>query len=119
MRIVVNLAVVDEPQCSSSFGDPAPALPMPPQPGVDATSAAAWIAASTSAGVAAGSVWRKRAATPATCGAACEVPEKVLVAVSFAMPAERMLTPGAKRSRQVPKFEKLARASVAGLLRRP
>src|SRR5262249_57201921 len=24
---------LNEPQCSSSFGDPAPALPMPPQPG--------------------------------------------------------------------------------------
>src|SRR3954452_11746392 len=43
---------LNEPQCSSSFGDPSPALPMPPQPGVDAISAAAWIAASTSAGVA-------------------------------------------------------------------
>src|SRR5262249_42564785 len=104
---------LNEAQCSSSLGAAAGAVPLPPQPDVDGIWAAAWSAGSTSAGVAAGCVWRKRAAPPATCGAACEVPEKVLVAVSFAMPAERMLTPGAKSLRQVPKLEKLAPASVA------
>src|SRR5437879_8041188 len=87
---------------------------MPAHPAVVATLSELWIAVHTSAGVAAGCVSRKRAATPATCGVAWEVPEKMLVAVSLALPAERMLTPGAKRSRQVPKFEKPARVSLAG-----
>ena len=40
------------------------------------------------------------------------MPLIVLVAVSLVYQAEVMLWPGAKMSRQVPKFEKLARASV-------
>lgn len=52
------------------------------------------------------------AATPATCGEAIDVPLKVAVAVLEVNHAERMPEPGAKRSRQVPKFENDDRASV-------
>ena len=41
-----------------------------------------------------------------------EVPEIVLVAVSEVYQEERMLLPGAKRSRTAPKFEYEARALV-------
>jgi hypothetical protein len=60
------------------------------------------IAAVTVAGEAPEFVSRNSAATPATCGAAIEVPEMVLVAVSLVLHAEVMLEPGAKMSRQVP-----------------
>ena len=53
-----------------------------------------------------------RAASPATCGAAIDVPDKVAEAVVEVMPAETIPEPGAKRSRQLPKFEYDARASV-------
>jgi hypothetical protein len=56
-------------------------------------------------GVAPGLFARCSAATPATCDAAIEVPLMVLV-------AEVMLVPGATMSRQLPKFEKLERASL-------
>ena len=52
------------------------------------------------------------AATPATCGAAIDVPLIVLVAVSDVDHAEVMLEPGAKMSRHVPKFENDDRASL-------
>jgi hypothetical protein len=51
------------------------------------------------------------AATPATCGDAIEVPEIVFVAVSPVCQAEVIEEPGAKISRQVPKFENDERAS--------
>ena len=70
------------------------------------------IAAVTVAGDAVGFVSRNRAATPATCGVAIDVPEMVLVAVSLVRQAEVMLLPGAKMSTQVPKFENDERASV-------
>jgi len=70
------------------------------------------IAAVTCAGVAVGFVSRNKAATPATCGDAIEVPEIVLVAVSLVLQADVMLLPGAKMSTQVPKFENDERASV-------
>lgn len=70
------------------------------------------IAVVTVAGEAPGFVSRNSAATPATCGAAIDVPEIVFVAVSLVFQAEVMLEPGAKISRQVPKFEKDERASV-------
>ena len=69
------------------------------------------IAAVTCDGVAAGFVSRNKAATPATCGDAIDVPEIVLVAVSLVLHAEVMLLPGAKMSTQVPKFENEERAS--------
>src|SRR5688500_6316251 len=53
-----------------------------------------------------------RAATPATCGEAIEVPLSVAVAVFDVYQAERMEEPGAKRPRQVPKLENDERASV-------
>lgn len=49
--------------------------------------------------------WRMSAATPATCGEAMEVPEIVFVAVLDVCQAEVMDEPGAKMSRQLPKFE--------------
>ena len=49
--------------------------------------------------------WRMSAATPATCGEAIEVPEIVFFAVLDVCQAEVMDEPGAKMSRQLPKFE--------------
>src|SRR5262249_41707442 len=49
------------------------------------------------------------AAAPVTCGVAIEVPLIVFVAVSLVFHAEVMFTPGAKMSRQGPKFENEAR----------
>ena len=70
------------------------------------------IAAVTVAGDAVGFVSKNRAATPATCGVAIEVPEIVFVAVSLVFQDEVMLEPGAKMSTHVPKLEKDERASV-------
>ncbi len=75
-----------------------------------------WVAvflmvSATSSVEAVGSVSRYSAATPATCGAAIEVPLIVLVALSLVYHAEVMLCPGANRSRQLPKLENEARAS--------
>jgi len=50
-------------------------------------------------------VSRYSAAVPVTCGVAIDVPLMVLVAVVLVYHAEVMLEPGAKRSRQLPKFE--------------
>ena len=55
---------------------------------------------------------RMRAATPATCGAAIDVPLIVAVAVLLVDHAEVMLEPGAKMSTTLPKFENDDRASV-------
>ena len=57
------------------------------------------------AGVAVGSAASSRAAAPATCGAAIEVPEIVLVAVVEDHQADRTADPGANRSTQVPWLE--------------
>ena len=64
--------------------------------------AEATTAAPTVAGVAVRLVSRYRAAAPATCGAAIDVPLSVAVAVFEVLQVDRMLTPGAKRSTQVP-----------------
>ena len=48
---------------------------------------------------------RRRAAAPATWGEAIEVPLIVFVAVDDVYQADLMLEPGAKMSRQFPKFE--------------
>jgi hypothetical protein len=53
-----------------------------------------------------------RAATPATCGDAIEVPLSVAVAVSLVNHAEGMLEPGAKISTTLPKLENDERASL-------
>ena len=64
------------------------------------------------ADVAVGSRCRCNATNPATCGEAIEVPSSMTVLVLLVEVAERMPTPGAKTSRQEPKFEKGARASL-------
>ena len=66
----------------------------------------------TCAGVAVGVFSRTRAAAPATCGDAIEVPSMVLVAVVLVDQAEVMALPGAKIETQDPKFENEERASV-------
>ena len=70
------------------------------------------IAAVTVAGKALGFVSRNSAATPATCGVAIDVPEIVFIAVSLVFHDDVMSLPGAKMSRQVPKFENEERASL-------
>src|SRR5215208_6009350 len=103
----VGVGVGALPNCekSSLLGDPAPALVT--LFGVELL----MMAAVTVAGEAVGFVSRNNAATPVTCGVAIDVPEIVLVAVSLVLHADVMLLPGAKMSRQVPKFENEARAS--------
>jgi hypothetical protein len=54
---------------------------------------------------------RISAATPAACGEAIDVPLMVLVAVFDPIHDEVMPTPGANRSRQLPKLLNEARAS--------
>ena len=56
-------------------------------------------------GPAPGSACSSRAAMPATCGAAIEVPERVADAPDPVCHAEVMPLPGAKRLTQLPKFE--------------
>ena len=65
----------------------------------------------TVAGDAPGLLCRIRAATPATCGLAIDVPLNVAVAVSLVRQADTMLEPGAKISTTLPKFENDERAS--------
>ena len=65
----------------------------------------------TVAGDEPGLLCRTRAATPATCGLAIDVPLKVAVAVSLVRQADTMLEPGAKISTTLPKFENDERAS--------
>ena len=65
----------------------------------------------TDEGEAVGLPCKISAATPATCGEAIEVPLIVLVAVLLVYHADVIELPGAKTSRQLPKFEYDARAS--------
>ena len=51
------------------------------------------------------------AAAPATCGAAMEVPLATATALSDALRADVMSTPGANRSTQLPKFAQLGLVS--------
>jgi hypothetical protein len=74
--------------------------------------ACATISFLTAAGEAVRLLWRNRAATPATCGAAIDVPLRVAVAVSLVRHVDRMLDPGAKMSTTLPKFENDDRVSV-------
>src|SRR5262245_5988556 len=69
-------------------------------------------ACATLAGVAVGFAARYSATAPATCGDACDVPLSMRPRLSPALDAAKMSTPGANRSTQLPKFEKLARAST-------
>ena len=65
----------------------------------------------TARGDAAGLASSANAATPATWGVAIEVPLIELVAPSFVLQDDVMLTPGAKTSTHLPKLEKLGLAS--------
>lgn len=97
LAVVVVVGVIDpSPTYKSKFGDPTPALPTTP--------CVAWATscAETAAGDKDGSLSNNRAAAPATCGAAMDVPLSSLEAVSLETPAERMPTPGAKTSRHCP-----------------
>src|SRR6267143_6687380 len=69
-------------------------------------------ASRTCCAVAAGLPWRYRAATPATCGVAIDVPLIVFVDVSVSHHADVMFTPGANQSTHGPKSEKLALPSA-------
>ena len=66
----------------------------------------------TSFGESPGFSSKSKATAPATCGAAMDVPESMTVSVEDRWPAERMLTPGAKMSSNVPKLENDARESL-------
>jgi hypothetical protein len=91
---------------ASLFGDSVPAL-------VTTLLVAALITADmTVAGDAAGTADKYRAAIPATCGDAIDVPFNVFVALFPVYHAEVIPEPGANRSRHAPKFEYDARASV-------
>ena len=67
----------------------------------------AWLTISflTVAGEAVGLLCKNRAATPAVCGDAIEVPLKVAVAVSLVNHADKIPEPGANISTTLPKFE--------------
>jgi hypothetical protein len=67
--------------------------------------------AATSPGDSQGFSCSTRAAAPATCGAAMEVPLNMAVSVSLVCEAEVIASPGAKISRQLPKLEKNQRES--------
>jgi hypothetical protein len=66
----------------------------------------------TCAGVRVGAMPNMFATTPATCGAAIDVPDMLEVAVGLVIPAEMMCIPGAKMSTHEPRFEKSAKESV-------
>ena len=95
-----------KPVYSKIFGDPEPALVTLP---VVPLLTRAFL---TVDGLAPVLLWRNKAAAPATCGEAIEVPLIVFVPVLLVYQAEVIELPGAKISRQVPKFEYEARASV-------
>ncbi len=64
--------------------------------------ALAVINCATDEGVAVGLAFNAKAATPATCGLAMEVPLIVFVAVALVYQADVMLDPGAKTSTHEP-----------------
>jgi hypothetical protein len=66
----------------------------------------------TVAGEAPGLLCRTRAATPATCGEAIDVPLNVAVAVLLLNQDDKMAEPGANTSTTLPKFENDERASL-------
>src|SRR5215208_4492415 len=86
------------PVNSSTLGEPVPGLVT--LPGVPLSTRASRTCAGVNVGLAAST----RAAAPATCGDAIDVPEIELVAVSLVFHSDLMLLPGAKRSTQVPKL---------------
>src|SRR5690606_4972469 len=88
--------VPPSPTYSRRLGEPLPGLPTTPLVAAEVS------AVETCAGLAEGLSARYRAAAPATCGLAMEVPEMVLVAVSLVRQAEVMEEPGANRSSTEP-----------------
>jgi hypothetical protein len=63
----------------------------------------------TCAGVIVGALPNMFATTPATCGAAIEVPDIMEEEVGLVIAAEMIRTPGARMSTQEPRFEKSAK----------
>lgn len=88
------------------FGEPEPGLPTTPVVALLTRKFVTWL------GLQLGFADRTSAAAPATCGEAIDVPLAVRVAVLLVYHAEGMFTPGAKMSRQLPKLENDARASL-------
>jgi hypothetical protein len=84
---------------SNRFGELVPAL------ATLLAVADAMIALATSSGRSAGLAPSSRAAAPATCGLAIDVPLNVAVAVADVWYADKIDEPGANTSRQAPKFE--------------
>ena len=91
---------------SNLFGEPVPGLLMTPLVALLTSESR------TCCGVKVGFWASTRAAAPATCGVAIDVPLMVFVAVSLVHHAEVIEEPGAKMSRQVPMLENDDRASV-------
>jgi hypothetical protein len=83
-----------------------------PAPTITARVAALRTADETCAGVAAVFVDRYSATTPATCGAAIDVPDKLRNVEGEPMYAAVIEEPGAKTSTHRPQLEKEARASL-------
>jgi hypothetical protein len=94
------------PLYSIRLGDPAPRFFTTP------AVALASIFASTSAGEIPGSSSRSKAATPATCGVAMDVPLRLKLPVLVFAFAETMFFPGAKMSMHVPKLYALESSSL-------
>lgn len=94
--VVVVVVVVCGATYNSLLGDPIPAsvttFDVAPDTMRDATTLGAKF----------GSSCNSNAAAPATCGHAMDVPFLYVWAVSLAWPVERIWSPGAKMSRQVP-----------------
>ena len=104
--VIVNGNNQKKSEYNRRFGEPVPAFV------ITFVVALLTIALRTVVAEADGFACLYKAATPATCGEAIEVPLSVAVAVLELNQAERMPEPGAKISRHVPKFEKDERASV-------
>ena len=100
------MGVEESPTKRSRLSDPLPASVTTPVVEAVESLLVTW------AGVSSGSPESSSAAAPATWGLAIEVPFQVAVDVVERWVAERIPAPGAKMSRQLPKFEKEARASV-------
>lgn len=103
---VVGGTVASAPVKTRRFGEPVPGDETMPDV------APATRRSVTCCGVRVGWPSSNKAAAPATCGAAIEVPLSVAVAVSFVAKAEVIELPGAKRSTHEPQFEYDARTSL-------
>ena len=97
--VVVGDTTLSAPTKSSEFGEPAPISVNAPDVALSLMRDA------TCAGERFGCDSRMRAAAPATCGAAIDVPLSVAVATSLVEVADVIDEPGANTSRHVPQFE--------------